>query len=246
MPQPLSAFNTKNVTFYPNSPDQYPYLAAKVVVVLAAWAHLETKMGWIFSQLLGTEEEKGIAIYNAVSNMGAHTVEQVFRAVTAIALSQPQQDFAHALRIITSRVRDQRNPLAHGFWGLSPDIPDALLLRSPRESLKMSGVLVRKVATLRDEALKTGKLIPRDWELAAADFGEVFVYREQDFLTLHERIIKVDSYWGDFESCFIPGKLPPSAGEAEAARRRLFGPGEVLDRVNRLRAERSEPPLIPL
>jgi hypothetical protein len=244
VPQAFSTFRTNNFSFFPNAPEHYPALAAKVVVVLAAWSHLETKVGFVFSRLLGAEEEKGIAIYNALSNMGAHTLDQVFDAVAAIALNQEQRDFAQAIRGMTKSVKDQRNPLAHGFWGISPDIPDALLLRSPRESLTATGNLMRRMAPYLDKVVKGEKVDLIPVGLAADEIGEIFVYREKDFLTLHERIIAVHKTWGDFDSYALPPR--PFDTIFKEARDRLFGPGEVLTRVNKIRAGRSEPPLTPV
>lgn len=245
MHQPLSSFNTRHCLFHPECVEKYPALAAKIVVVLAAWSHLETHMGLVFSRLLGSEEEKGIAIFNALSNLGAHTLDQVFKAVETLSIPQEQQDFLQALRILTGGVRNLRNPLAHGHWGLSPDIPNALLLRNPRESLKALGSLTRQYEMLLAESRKNGDSAVTALEIDDADvgdvIGEVFVYRENDFIEIYDRILAVFQYWKDFDVCFLTN--PRNDKVYESARRRLFGSKEILDKVNRSRVERGEPPL---
>ncbi len=244
MPQPLSSFGTLRCTFYENDIEKHPHLAVEIVRILTAWAHLETKMGAIFSQLLGGENENGVAIYNVVSNMGAHTVDQVFGAVERVALASAEREVCFALRLITRGVRDLRNPIAHGFWGLSPDIPDALLLRSPRESLTASTGLIRRFTKLFKDS--KGRLIPGEElvkvaELKKEDIGEVFVYRKKDFEFISKRIQTVSDYWSEFDYLAFSSE----AHIVEQARRRLLGRGEVLDRVNKARADKKESLLPP-
>jgi hypothetical protein len=244
MPQPFSSFGNKAFSFYANSAEQRPALAMKIVNVLSAWSHLETRVGWVFSRMLGAEEEKGIAIYNALSNLGAHTVEQVFDAVAAKALNQEQRDFAQAIRGMTKSVRDRRNPIAHGVWGISTDMPDALLLRSPRESLRATGNLLRR---LEADFNSSKPLASMSKELAGDEIGEIFVYREKDFVALIDDIETINQAWRDLDAYVYGPSLLYAFDEkrVEQARRRLFGSGEVLARVNKIREGRKEPPLPP-
>src|SRR5438105_1001501 len=70
MPQPFSSFQTRHYDFTAEAPLKRPELCARVLMVLGAFARLESHIGLVFSRLLkgsGLSDFKGIAIYNAIS-----------------------------------------------------------------------------------------------------------------------------------------------------------------------------------
>lgn len=134
MPQPLSriapnaGYELGNVGTRTLS--QRPDLALMAMEVIAAWSHVESFMLRMYIQLAGGAQSDAAAVFLAMETSTAKSA-----AITVLAerkLSPENLKLLRAVIKITKSAQKERDKLAHWIWGLSPQLPDALLLSDPR------------------------------------------------------------------------------------------------------------------
>lgn len=152
MPQPLSkvAPNANimigNVGDYPMQ--RHPELALLVAEVIASWANVESFLLNLFIELMGGPKGKAATVFVSLDSRSARTA-----AIQAVARSLPEKHkkLLDAILAVTKSNAKSRDKIAHHIWGDSPNIPNALLLHNPKDSI--------------DQLARTN----------------IFVYRENDF-----------------------------------------------------------------
>jgi hypothetical protein len=248
MPNPLTKVKADaKITFSYGAPAKNPELCAQVLMVLSAWGKLDTEMGVVFASFLNTQAEIGVAIYNQLTNL--NTQDAAMRAAASLVLDKNKMDLFLALMKIAKGPRDQRNQIAHGVWGYSEDLPDALLLLNPKIALKFRGQIVAAsefLKSLGPKPMPDGMLSRIIGSPRIAE--DVWVYRQTDFDEVHKQLVEAIDLWSDFAR-FIWGAgsvLDQNNDRVEEARRRLFGQTAIRETIDRSRAKRGESPLPPL
>jgi len=134
MPQPLSKlalganYEIGNVGHRPLH--QRENLASLAMEAVAAWAHVEGIMLHMFVRLAGGEQADAAAVFLAMETATAKAA-----AITTLAERKLPADGVALLRAILKAHKSgqkERDKLAHWIWGTSNDLPDALLLKDPR------------------------------------------------------------------------------------------------------------------
>ena len=212
-------------------------------MVLTAWGKLDTEMGVVFGSFLNTQAHIGVAVYNQLTNL--NTQEAALRAVAKLVLDKDQMDLFLALLKLARGPRDQRNEMAHGVWGFSEDVPDALVLFSPKAALKVRGEVVSVSEQIKMHKNHGTPLPPTLFDrllVAGAMDDDMWVYRLPDLEEIHKQVEEAGETWRDFAR-FI---WVETHDLAEEARLRLFGHSAIRQAIDRFRADRGEPPLPPL
>jgi len=164
MPQPLSSFGDPGLVIIGNvGHDPFkerPDLALLVVNAIASWSNVESFHLNFFMKLLGGPGEKAADIYLALEARSARSA-----AIHAAAQSLPKshKNLLRAVLAISSSRRKIRDKMAHGIWGISSNISDALLLASPSDLI-----------------------------IHGHDLSKIFVYRKrelQQIITDNERLV---------------------------------------------------------
>jgi hypothetical protein len=148
----------------------YPRLAGLAMTVIHRHAQLEALLLETFIQLMGGNKTAAAAIYLSLETNSAKQ-----KAITALATSTIQPLLGKVLIAIVKQAKScqkQRDALAHGLWGISREIPNALLL-----------VEAKKFFTTDNAAMN----------------DHIYVYRESDFLKLAESTGKVISFLLEFK-----------------------------------------------
>jgi hypothetical protein len=243
MPNPLRKVvpkGTPESDFHPGAIEKNPKMAARVLSVLSAWAKLDAEMGIVFARFLGTQSHIGAAIYNQFSNL--NTQDNAMRAAAELVLNRDQLDVFYALRKASKSPRDQRNEIAHGIWGYCKEVPDGLVLWSPKESLRLRGdmsAIVEQIRMHRDFGVPFPQRLA-DKFVSGVDVAElIMVYREPDIAALEKQIRAAEDLWSDFAK-FI---WLSSQTERDEARRRLLAHTAIRKAVDEARSLRGEPPL---
>jgi hypothetical protein len=93
--------------------------------------HSRTDFCWslILVDLLHADPETGNAMYQALT--GADAKRAALRAAAKTRLSRDDFMLFEAVAAAAAAQRKRRNSFAHGTWGISKDIKDALLLAEP-------------------------------------------------------------------------------------------------------------------
>lgn len=181
MPQLLSRVrpNAKR-RFYIGALAERPQLAASAMEAIHAWAEYETAMGRLVAYMIGSEAEPAIAILQSIVS-GPGKADAV-RAVAKAKLSEDLQDWLSAILRHARQVADRRHALAHHLWGVTPELPSALLLANPRDSIQQSVLTVKAIEAMygpnppkaaHDEGLRF-------------DPAKIQVWCEKDFLEVRD------------------------------------------------------------
>jgi hypothetical protein len=169
--QPLSLIRPNVKTLWGNHSVmiKHPALAVKMAQYVADWAETETTLAAFVALLLHANEKAVAAIYVSLENRAAQ-----LRMITAAAqssLTVEQFDvISLLLNLEIKPAMKYRDKLAHWCWGYTDELPDALLLREPRD--KLAGVL-----TAISLQAATKRPIIHD---VPTDNSTVFVIREPD------------------------------------------------------------------
>lgn len=103
-------------------------VAAKIGVVIGLFADIEFQQGRLLHRLLGTDADTAFTIYNKLRGLPQKEIMQEFAKKTLDAT--PFSTLKQVSKAVEMR-GNERNKLAHWLWGISEELPDALLLIQP-------------------------------------------------------------------------------------------------------------------
>lgn len=173
--QPLSTFRgIDDLTFGPGSVFQRPTLAPSVMLVIERWAQIESMLLLMVNDCLRSDPIVATAMLHAVDSQAAQRAS-ILAAVKAVL---PPDDWAlfQAGFNTTLPSRIVRNQFVHDQWGVSPQLPDALLLLSLKASNAEHAKRIVRVA----ERMRNGGHGVMSGETTVNPEG-ASVWRENDF-----------------------------------------------------------------
>jgi hypothetical protein len=109
------------------------------VEIVGTWSDTEAAFGKLLGQLLHAEDRVAVALYLGLSSPEARRAALESAAKFALASDAEAADLFDLVTRATRSVRGRRNDLAHGLWGVSPELPDALLWSDQRAELLRDG-----------------------------------------------------------------------------------------------------------
>ncbi len=89
------------------------------------WSDVELQMALSLGAILKTNSDAAVALFLAIKT--SRTQRDALSAVARLLLSGDDLDAFEALLIVYTSLEKQRNTLAHGLFGISDAIPDAVL-----------------------------------------------------------------------------------------------------------------------
>ena len=129
-PVSLTKFATIRYNFGSDHLREQPELGALVANVIAGWSATEAYLGMVFGSLIGASEPTTMNMYAAFRSFD--TQRTLLETAARDLLSQRYADILEVTLTVLGRAARIRHQFAHGIWGASPDIPDALLLAEPK------------------------------------------------------------------------------------------------------------------
>jgi len=102
-----------------------PELAALVGQCIAMWSDVELQMALSLGAILKTNSDAAVALFLAIKT--SKTQRDALSVVAPLLLRGDDLDAFEALLSVYEGLEKQRNALAHGLFGVSDAIPDALL-----------------------------------------------------------------------------------------------------------------------
>jgi hypothetical protein len=137
MPQPLSRVRSDAGVIMGNIPDdslsKRPELAILAMSAINSWSNVEAFLLKLFIVLLGGNATLAAKMYLKLESSGPKIV--VLGAMVDSVKKEKLRDTIRAVIDMSEIQRKQRDKLAHHVWGVSPHLPDALLLLDPRANL---------------------------------------------------------------------------------------------------------------
>jgi hypothetical protein len=180
--QPLSRVKPDAATDWgdPTTMARRPELAAKVARCVALWSEIEIHLGAFLGLLLHANQKAAIAMYSGVENRAAQ-----LRLITCAAeASVPPEHFDVFSILISGIIRPamkERAKLAHWAWGFSDDLPDALLISEPADTLDSLMQALTSQPGIEKAAVRT-------------NFDTIYVVRDGDLEGIANRSIAAKTH----------------------------------------------------
>jgi hypothetical protein len=129
MPQPLNRVKKlQSMGWGPGAFAEHPALAAYVLQCIARWTQTEISLGRLLAVTIGLEPDSAFAavqMYLRLTN--AESRRSVLTAAAEAMLSKDDYALFERTMKAIAPVRARRNDFAHGMWGYSSELKDALL-----------------------------------------------------------------------------------------------------------------------
>ena len=186
MPQPLS--RVKPNADLSVGPLDLPgkELAKDVAAVIGCCSYLEATLGECLAHLIKSKPSLGVVIFQSLVSTTSKLA--VLKGVISHVLTGYERDILLCLVQLASRAISRRNEIAHGLWGSSPDIPDALVLMSTSAHLDVE---VRRLTSIKRKRF--------DKELFALYRSKMQIYKKQDFDNIfHDLLVaarQIEHFW---------------------------------------------------
>src|SRR3954447_17962608 len=199
MPQPVTGL--KHLVIRPAELAQRPELAARIAAIAAQWTMIESDLAELFVALLGADENAALSIYLEFFDRGVRRI--VF---DTLARSRMERDTLKAFRTLFDKINAKskaRNTIVHGFWAVSDDHADGLILLDANDYHR------------EDFAFKHAKLSTRSeevvWSEASWSRIGMMKYTHSDFSEIFLEISKLEDEIADFRSKMrlLPKTNPP-------------------------------------
>lgn len=206
MPQPYSKVRTRGKVHLGKSDqhpfDRHPILAVKAMRVIADWAKLENRVGYVLVTMLGTNPAPAAAMFGALTSNAAQTA--AMRAVADLVLGEAEKELFEALMSLFSSAAKERNKIAHWIWGHADNLENELLLFDPVVLLNYNVILTE---FLFSSAPFT--LLASAHKIPPFPDDKVLVYTATDFENLSTRIVRLTEHFQQFDKLLVPhGNVP--------------------------------------
>jgi hypothetical protein len=174
MPQLLKP--STPMEFRADSVRERPELAVYIAEVAAAWVEVEVSLGLLLAVILNTEARTGVSIFLALTGSAAQEA-----ALSAAAEARLPTELSSEFASLRSEYRTragERNRVVHGFWGVSPKFPDALIYCPPEH-------FVRDIAHAYSVVQATGI---QESGPSREFYSKLRIYKSKDFADILNRI----------------------------------------------------------
>lgn len=164
---------------------QRPELESLVANCLMAWPNVEAEMAVTLGQLLGAENASALALFNSIRRSSSQ--RDALTEAAKVSLSDRDLELLSAILEVTKSIESERNALAHGHFGISDRLPDALIWMTTN-----SYVSIRTEQTLNGPT----------WDDRKHQnlLQSLFVYRKPDIEKIFTEISELSSLWHRFTS----------------------------------------------
>jgi hypothetical protein len=180
--QPLLYVRPKAKYRFPaNALSERPRLAPLIGQCIAFWSQAEAQLAVLLSAIMKTDTAIASAVFLSIRNSRAQ--REALGAAAQIGLTGRELEMFSAIELVYQSLDAQRTDLAHGIFGVSDEMPDALLWAEAKDYIKFSiehwieisnqtGILPLSPPQRSDEKFKTA----------------ISVYRAPDLIGLRDEI----------------------------------------------------------
>lgn len=132
----------KHWRIYPDALKDRPELLQIVGRCLTLWPYVEFLEAMLLSLLLKADTEGGAAVFLAIRR--GNVQRNVLKAAAEATLTGDSLEVMQALFAAIQSVETERNDLAHCLWGISDQVPDAVLWVDPKNHAQYGATFLRK------------------------------------------------------------------------------------------------------
>lgn len=159
----LSADRIGSIVQGPGCLTKFPEFCAAVAETIGFGSHVDYEMARIFASLLGVNSKIGTALYFGQQSADARRRLLTIAAPVQLSEALESKEVFDLVWKAVNSVRRTRNAFAHGIWGHTPSIDDAVLLIDVDEMAQ----------------LDMGHLADTPRDVFASEY--TYVYRKADF-----------------------------------------------------------------
>ena len=124
--KPLAAnFPKAFATFGVGYVEDRPKAASIIARIVTAWADIEVQCARLLAELMGTNVPATAAVFSSIRN--SKVQHDALNAAAKAVLSQPDHELFSAHMVRRTALERERNDLAHGCFGVSVALPDAVI-----------------------------------------------------------------------------------------------------------------------
>lgn len=224
MPQPLSSKfrNGCDYTLGPDAMGMRPDRAVELSTVISTWAGVEVQLAGALCEAMQANAEPFAAAFQVLNSTAAQAsiAEAAIKTVISDDLTGP---FDTIMRLFWSakKLRDQ---MAHGVWGWTDKLPDALLWVNPKR-LVMREAMFSMNSRLTEHGYRIADAGGK--HIVTAD--HVMIYESRDFDDAIARNKRLSSLLTQFGWCV----WPDTAKDPQTLRTLLQQPEIAKDRAKR-------------
>lgn len=194
---------------------------------ITVWSEVEQQMAVLLSVLMKANTEPAIAVF--LTLRGGAAQRDALKAAAESVLNEKELDLFEAIMIIQKSVEVQRNDLAHGIFGMSDDISDAVLWIESKEIARFT------VEMLGKEPHFTGT---EHAELTK----KIYVYKMQDLKELAKDIYQVWKLLFEFIGYLRRPFQPSIPKTQDEIYRQLCSEPRVQDTLRQMHESRKNKP----
>jgi hypothetical protein len=218
---------------------QRPQLGLAMLAVITLWASAEATVGTTLVSILRDEARDAIEDLIQCRNSVA---QRKLLLTHAQHLPADQLEALEVLLALFSRDQSERNNLVHWQSGVSPQIPDGILLLNPAKAWHFEVGVAEQLSRSNmawDYAIETGDSHPLDNEFRMPSFprNRVFVYTARDFNRMAANTKELINGFTWLNWILREPQISHAHGYD-----RLRALPRYLPELERLRADRSTPP----
>lgn len=132
----LRNFSNARATFGVGYIEDRPAAAAIVGRIITAWADIEIQCARLLAEIMGTNVPAAAAVFGSLRSSRAQ--HDALNAAAAVVLDAKDYELFSAHMARRSSLESERNDLAHGCFGVSVAIPDAVIWVSQSDYLNFT------------------------------------------------------------------------------------------------------------
>lgn len=171
---PKTLRDPHDVHYPPDAMQQRPSLGPLVAEVAARWSVADVQLAMVLCKIMDTPENAGVAMYFSLS--GASSQQAVLLAAAESKLDPLKLELFNAIMAEARSVKDERNTIVHGLWGISPRYQNKLVRTEIKEFVRVHSAkrqIHRYGAKSPTELFDVLSLAPHHQLWAAGDFRAV-------------------------------------------------------------------------
>ena len=218
---------------------QRPALSAIIGRCLISWPQFDLQMAILLSALLESKSPAAVAVFLKLRR-ATNRIKSITAAAEMI-LDKEDLELLGAILKVAQSAEAERNALAHGYFGWTDILPDAVLWAEAEDNVRF---------LIDIFAIKPGTHEPKDRNEWTRLASRLYVYRERDLEDVYKQIaetINCVSMFGNYlRRLVLRGDRHPLSAHQEKARKELFDhissrpPIQEALRALRLRAQRNK------
>ena len=233
MPTTLAnAAHVVDLFFEPGCMLQRPALVPLIMQVVDLWAHTEATFVGLVANLLKTEPVAATALLQAIDNQTAQRAAIIGAA--AAVLKEDDLALFESAFLSTAASRRVRHKFAHHLWGVSPQVPDSLLLVDPKD-YNTTTAEWNQILTNAQKSGGTYLILPKARDLLRPS---IYVWSESDLL---EEVGSAKRAFDITRNLAVMAFINFS-GSADAIRQRLSADPLIHARIQERRRKSSPKP----